>query len=360
MKEIIKLIKNNYKIVIGLILGILVSSISVYAVEKVSMIDSEEVTYNNTESHGDYDNVQETIDELYKKVGFTGEKWIDPTLNGADPVLSDGLIPVVISSKGDTYYANEYTRWYDYSQKRWANSVMLVDEAKTKYNPGDKINESDIESYFVWIPRYKYKVWDLGDYKELIQANSLTNAKDGNALHLLAGDSQLIDVVFGDKEKVKVEGNTKKSGASGNKEGISVGDYIVHPAFTLGNTELNGFWIGKFETGYKGANSASDAQKTEKDKSKIIVKPGVYSWRYNTVKNFFMSAYEYKTNLKSHMMKNTEWGAVAYLSHSAYGIGTELNINNNSDFITGYSAAPGTDQGKYTGDSGTTKDKTQP
>ena len=30
----------------------------------------------------------------------------------------------------------------------------------------------------------------------------------------------------------------------------------------------------------------------------------------------------------SHMMNNREWGAVAYLSHSAYGINNEIRINN--------------------------------
>ena len=38
------------------------------------------------------------------------------------------------------------------------------------------------------------------------------------------------------------------------------------------------------------------------------------------------------------MMKNTEWGAVAYLSLSNYGINKAININNNSDFMTGYSS----------------------
>ncbi len=38
------------------------------------------------------------------------------------------------------------------------------------------------------------------------------------------------------------------------------------------------------------------------------------------------------------MMKNTEWGAVAYLSHSIYGINYEIRINNNANFLTGYAA----------------------
>ena len=35
------------------------------------------------------------------------------------------------------------------------------------------------------------------------------------------------------------------------------------------------------------------------------------------------------------MMKNTEWGAVAYLAQSKYGKGSEVAINSNGDFYTG-------------------------
>ena len=35
------------------------------------------------------------------------------------------------------------------------------------------------------------------------------------------------------------------------------------------------------------------------------------------------------------MMKNTEWGAVTYLSHSKYGINKEIAINSKSSYITG-------------------------
>ncbi len=41
------------------------------------------------------------------------------------------------------------------------------------------------------------------------------------------------------------------------------------------------------------------------------------------------------------MMKNTEWGAVAYLSHSIYGINDEVRINNNLYYLTGYAAKDG-------------------
>ncbi len=49
----------------------------------------------------------------------------------------------------------------------------------------------------------------------------------------------------------------------------------------------------------------------------------------------FKTSYEYLRDNESHMMKNTEWGAVAYLSHSQYGVNTEVYINNNSTYLTG-------------------------
>ena len=73
----------------------------------------------------------------------------------------------------------------------------------------------------------------------------------------------------------------------------------------------------------------------------------------------FNTALGYNDTLKSHMMKNTEWGAVAYLSHSIYGIGNEININNNSSYKTGYSAAANTDQSSYPGTYGIDNTLTQ-
>ena len=98
-------------------------------------------------------------------------------------------------------------------------------------------------------------------------------------------------------------------------------------------------WVGKFETGYKGATSSSEAQKNEFDVNKVEIKPLVYSWREINVANAFQNSYHYKRQLESHMMKNTEWGAVAYLSHSKYGINQKIRFNNNNNYFTGYASA---------------------
>ncbi len=365
MKEISKTLKNNYKLIVGVLIGLVLSVGSVYALDNIAAIDSEEVSYDNTESHGDYENVQKSIDELYERSGVSTTEWKDPILNGADPVLNEGLIPVTIDSDGKVKYANFYIQNGIYGYKRWANAVILVSSPSKEYTTGDVILEQDIESYFVWIPRYKYKVWDKGEYISSISFSNIANVKDDSvldgkyAVSNMFGHARTIDVVFGDTTNVAEGNDAKKSGTSGDTS-VNVDEYLIHPAFTLGDTELNGIWVGKFETGYKDAKTKEDAQKTEQDSKKIIIKPNVYSWRNNTVKNFFMSAYKYKEELKSHMMKNTEWGAVAYLSHSSYGIGGEININNNNTYKTGYSSY-NVDQSTYkgtesTGDDGKSKE----
>ena len=216
------------------------------------------------------------------------------------------------------------SKWYSYEEKIWANAIILKDEStNNNYAVGATIPEEAIEAYFVWIPKYRYQLWDLGMY------DSITRI-DPSKVHE-------IPVIFGDyntSDSVDGECTTPmESGATGN---CNIGDYMTHPAFL--SIPSKGFWVGKFETGYDGATSTSEAEINERDASKIIVKPNVYSWRGIQVANAFYSSYDYKRNLDSHMMKNTEWGAIAYLQHSKYGSGTNVRLNNNSASITGYQA----------------------
>ena len=259
------------------------------------------------------------------------EIYKEEILNGADPVIKENLVPVTISDNGEVTYADTSKEWYSYENKEWANAVIL-NEGVT-YQEGDIMQESDIESYFVWIPRYRYQIFDEGNYTEAIPSKPTENiAKE-------------IQIEFESKDEVP---------STGSKQG----EWLTHPAFT--NFDVNGFWVGKYETGYKGATTKEEAQVNSIDSSKVIIKPNVYSWRNSTVSNMFKTAYNYERNLDSHMMKNTEWGAVAYLSHSKYGINTEVRINNNSNFLTGHSATDETDQSSYPGESGMTQDVTLP
>ena len=293
-------------------------------IEKNSCTNGVEISfdYNTWSVKTNYSNYTYQNNERVKCSLYFTDKYIEPILNGTDPVLENPLLPVTISDDGVVRKADLSSEWYDYETKKWANAVILFDETKT-YASGDIIPEEEIESYFVWIPKYRYQLWDLGLY------DSLTTI-DTSKVHE-------IPIIFGDyntSDSVAGECTTPmKSGESGN---CQVGDYMTHPAFL--SIPSTGFWVGKFETGYAGATSTTEAEVNERDASKVIVKPNVYSWRGIQVANAFYTTYDYQRDLDSHVMKNTEWGAVAYLEHSAYGSSTSVRINNNSSYITGYQA----------------------
>ncbi len=257
--------------------------------------------------------------------------YTDDTLNGADPVIKDNLIPVKINEDdGTVTKANIEEEWYDYSKKEWANAVILKDDGIIEED--GTIKEENIESYFVWIPKYKYKIFNMGEYNSLSQDE-------------YEEKSQEIEIEFGIYDTVDntIECITPPSGENGE---CAVDKWMTPSAFTAFDT--NGFWVGKFETGYKGADAStfnsSNKEKTNVvDKTKVVIKPNVYSWRYINIKNAFNTSYNYQRELDSHLMKNTEWGAVAYLSHSKYGtcengVCKEVRNNNNLGFVTGYAA----------------------
>ena len=228
-------------------------------------------------------------------------------LNGAYPRLKNNLIPITIENDGTVKKADTNTKWYSYEEKKWANAVILKDESEV-YNNGEIIPEDAIESYFVWIPRYRYKLWNVD--------NVSSSGVDESVVH-----------------EIEIEFESKSISPS---NGSSNGEWLTHPAFT--SFDVNGMWVGKFETGYDGATSVGGANKNTTEADKVIIKPNVYSWRNIQVANAFTVSYNYKRELESHMMKNTEWGAVAYLSHSIYGINDEVRINNNFSYKTGYAA----------------------
>ena len=222
------------------------------------------------------------------------------------PVLYTNMIPVVYDGTKWVYSDGTQTNWYNYTDKQWANAVVL--NSGVIKNVGDEVTEEDVALWYVWIPRYKYTIF---------------NGNNESAT------AQLINVTF--------ESGTNRTGTvtcSDNADGSETCSTITngkstytHPAFKFGNTNLTGFWVGKFEV--SGSTST------------ITVKPNVTSLRSQTVSSFFTAIQNVKTtygisNADSHMAKNMEWGAVAYLKQSKYGLGTtDIAINDNSSFYTG-------------------------
>ena len=252
-----------------------------------------------------------------------------PFLLGVNPQL-DGKN--VYFSNIDVYQAALYNRALsdDEIKNNMTDGIKVTDSTKLlryvdftdkqNYEENEIIPEDVIESYFVWIPKYRYKLWDLGNY------DSLTSI-DTSKVHS-------IDILFGDyntDDSMGKECTTPMtSGATGN---CKVGDYMTHPAFI--SIPSTGFWVGKFTTGYKGASSST--RLTTLDVSKIIIKPNTYGLDSN-LSTAHLNAYNYHRELDSHVMKNTEWGAVAYLQHSEYGSSSSIRLNNNSSHKTGYAA----------------------
>ena len=245
------------------------------------------------------------------------------------PVLAEGMIPVVYDEGlGIWLKADTNAGWFNYNEKIWANAVMVKNDAskeslcsrsRTDYieaMPFTPIMEEDILAYYVWIPRYKYKLF--------------------NVSYSSGTSPSLIDVVFENKTA-----STGIAKCTTSEIGVETcqnkanGNYYTHPAFTFGNQELTGIWVGKFET------TGNDITPT--------IKPNEISLRNQNVSTQFITSQKfnsasYLTNIETnqadaHMMKNIEWGAVAYLKQSKYGLGiTDIAMNNSSGFYTGRSS----------------------
>ena len=226
------------------------------------------------------------------------------------PELFENMVPIKYENN-KWIVADTSQKWYDYNNKEWANAVVL-NKGVTK-NIGNEITEEEISLWYVWIPRYKYTIFN------------------GNNEGVTA---KLINITFehGKSNTGTLQCRTIDDGSEMCTDNLNGGTInqistYTHPAFKFGNTELTGFWVGKFEV--SGSTSA------------IKVKPNVTSLRSQTVSSFFTAIQNVKTtyginNADSHMMKNMEWGAVAYLKQSKYGLGTtDIAVNDNASYYTG-------------------------
>ena len=322
---------NDIDIVVGLVSGYVGNTIT-YGSNNYPNGTKITSTYNLSDIKsscegqiGDTSNCITKIENGYENIYCLSKSNLskeDPT--GANrPVLAEGMIPITYDGtnwvKADIYGA--YNNWYDYGNQKWANAVMVTTAKRDTYmnaDVGTTIPENDILAYYVWIPRYKYKLF--------------------NATYKSGTSPQVIEVTF--ENGTSTTGTVTCTYASNGAETCqnkANGNWYTHPAFTMINasgnkTELKGIWVGKFET--TGSTSTP------------TIKPGVSSLVNITVANMYNTGKLFRsTNYlsinganesDSHMMKNIEWGAVAYLKQSNYGLGiTDITINNNSSYYTG-------------------------
>ena len=270
--------------------------------------------------------------------------------------LPEGSNKGTVIKSGETGF--DENNWYDYSGKidkegkkienRWANAV------------------TEDGSYWVWIPRFAYKI------------NSSAKTID---VKFLIGTT---DEYYTDETKTKKE--TAKRAKSATEEVDTTTDYYVHPAFTNESSigyanggwdkELTGIWVAKFEAGYASGNNsapvkASSANYSQTSSWTAAIEAGTKDDSSQTARNWLDGIYgttatsiKYPTfqpitysmnyinvndaynvsrtltesgniyglsnsTTDSHLMKNSEWGAVAYLAQSKYGNdNNEPYINN--------------------------------
>ena len=262
-------------------------------------------------------------------------KWLSGTSNNVSdtpnaPVtksISNGTMELVkfdSSSKtwvpGEEYSYTKGTGSSDNNSSKWANAKVTID---------------GVDSYFVWIPRYAYRIiyFDSEESKKAYQEGTLTEA-DAVANGKIIGYSDSRGIVDASGKKID-------SIASTTKTMVSKDYFMVHPAFMDGSStgfqngewdaELPGIWIGKYETARSDTNGSTQGTATT-----LKVQPGMTSFRSVKIGDMYTYSKNYSTELKSHMLKNSEWGAVAYLTESTYGRnGTEVAQNKNSSYITG-------------------------
>ena len=299
------------------------------------------------------------------------------------PNLDNGnLLPVyyddTVQASDGTYgvwkkadSTNEGNSWYDYSNKMWANAVIVDPSKLSTYQTatiGTTITDSDIIAFYVWIPRYKYKVWNLnrqgteetGTGANVYSYPAFTNGIDIEFEHF-EGNTGNVECIYDTATQESEANLSDNCYYKGSTTPIKTTDsnpndaWYTHPAFTFGGEEIEGFWIGKFETSTENSSTCyttPNATNCDNTNQNPKILPDVSFLRYQTVSNQFTTSRKFQTYLSSdinaHMLTNLEWGAVAYLTHSIYGLcgdkdnnGTVtcegVNQNNSSGYFTGRS-----------------------
>ena len=206
----------------------------------------------------------------------------------------------------------------------YTSKPVSARESYINSTPGTEITESDILAYYVWIPRYKYKVWNI---KKQVGTQSYNARTQGIDIVFESGTAATgtISCTYSYKSPSSSAGSPNETCTGSN------GAYYTHPAFTFGSDNVKGFWMGKFElsSSYPGTGTVRGGGNTTFYTARIL--PNVNGWHVNSTSNFHIvlqnmleenNIYGLSTDSNvndSHVITNMEWGAVAYLTNSKYG-----------------------------------------
>ena len=277
--------------------------------------------------------------------------------------------------------------WYDYGDKQWANAVTVQNPSKyTNAATGTEVDNNDVLGYWVYIPRYAYEVMRPNAVDRVVD-DDMAKEEGGFNIHFeTVNDTKKIpaescNLGISTADQMWANG-TPTSSAGPTNTNILAKDYrtgcgidrtypgndatksnggttwATHPAFTWGDTELNGLWVGKFET--TGKVNAPTVKPNQH--ANILEYIGEFSTMAksigvndpnntggNTISGITQNSH-HLAKATSHMLKNSEWGAVAYLSASKYGAGVNGTQINSAYPTNGKDAdgdPSGTSQARY-------------
>ena len=218
---------------------------------------------------------------------------------------------------------------------------MTLKEYYQNSKLGTVINVEDISKQYVWMPRFKYKVWN-------VTGESNIDTYDAY--------NQGIDIVF--ENSKNTTGNIyckdlecySDSSLNNKVTTNDNGKYYTHPAFSNLNEEKIGFWTSKYEISTSSL-SCNEANQEGCISSELNVesKKGNYVWSNNYLSNFYQAIKKIDLDTSYHMIKNTEWGAITYLSHSKYGVCQDKcsSIEKNNTHISGQNEKDSTTNNIY-------------
>ncbi len=284
--------------------------------------------------------------------GIIEIKWLSGTSNNVSSSPNAPLIKNDLPS-GTTMeqvvFDEESSLWITGTEYSYIAGTGSSDNTASHW-ANARVTKDGVESYFVWIPRYAYRIiyFDSLESKTAYQEGTLSE-EEAVEQEKIIGYSDSRGIVDGHGRRI--ESVTSESNTTHTM--VSEDYFMVHPAFTNGvnngyangewDREIEGIWIGKYETSSVEGNdnNALDDVTTKTAK----VQQGISSWSGISIGNAYIVAQLFQPELESHMLKNSEWGAVAYLTESKYGRnGTELARD---DIVPGLFGVTGGGEGCY-------------
>ena len=272
--------------------------------------------------------ITDEVDGNYSGQVFSGKLRVEVSqerVKPNEPKLDNNMIAVTYNGT-NWVKTDKDNNWYNYDELKWPNAVTVSSATRDTYlnaSNGTVINMDDIETMWVWIPRYSYSI---GSEDGTNYYGKQGEYLDNIPTRLSPGE---IDIKF-------IDTDTKEKGSAKYlvSEGIKDNSWYTPDAFTFGDVELSGIWVGKFETSSSNPSLSSGGGNTTS--LDPMIKPNVTSWRNINVSNAFHvslkmndegNRYGFTENIDAHMMKNSEWAVVSYLSQSKYGKLGNTNFN---------------------------------